>query len=362
MKDRVKRIFSNLTDNVDAIILMNGEEPNVDLSFFYVTGYESGLFEGCAAILWPDGKSDVISSALEESCAVGGDCQVMVYAKLAQRVQLLKERLRGVRRLGINGAGLSVSNLEEIKRASPGIDAIDISVAIEKTRIVKDDSEVELIRDACKIVSEVADDIPDFLEVEMKEYEAAAELSYRMQKKGASSPSFEPISSFGKNSADPHHSPNATVLRKGDFALFDFGAKYRRYCSDITRTFVAGKVSKRQREMYEAVLEAQATGLATIRAGVNGKDVDAAARFVIDELKGGGTMPHSLGHGLGLSIHDGGRMAPGVDLPLKKNMILTVEPGVYAPGYGGVRIEDVVCVKENGCEILTSASKDLTVI
>ncbi len=362
MRERVKKIFSNLVDDVDAVILMNGEEPSVDLSFFYITGYESGLFEGCAVILWPDGESETISSALEESCAVGGDSKVSVYANLAERRQLLKERLKGVKRLGINGAGLLVSNLEEIRRAAPDVDTLDVSSAVDKARIIKDEGEIGLIRDACRIVSEVADLIPDFLKVGMKEYEAAAELSYRMQKKGASSPSFEPISSFGRNSADPHHSPNATTLRKGDFALMDFGAKYRRYCSDITRTFPSGKASKRQKQMYEVVLEAQAAGLAEIRAGVNGKDVDAAARSVIEGWKGGGSMPHSLGHGLGLSIHDGGRMAPGVDLMLKKNMILTVEPGIYVRGYGGVRIEDVVCVKEEGCEVLTSASKDLTVI
>jgi Xaa-Pro dipeptidase len=151
-------------------------------------------------------------------------------------------------------------------------------------------------------------------------------------------------------------------LKKGEFALFDFGARYRRYCSDITRTLVAGKLTKQQKEMYGIVLEAQSAGLASIRAGVNGRDVDAAARSVIDKSKNVGTMPHSLGHSLGLSVHDGGRMAPGVDLPLEKNMILTVEPGIYIPGYGGVRIEDVVCVNENGCEVLTSASKELTVI
>lgn len=362
MKQRVQRIFSNLTDQVDAILLMNGEEPNVDLSFFYATGYESGLFEGCIAILWPEDNLEVLASSLEETTARSGDADVKVYAKKVQRAQLLKEVLKGVKRMGINGAGLTVQNLEEIKQSTPGIETVDISKAIERTRLIKDDGEVELVRKACKIASEVADDIPDFLKVGMKEYEAAAEISYRMQKKGASSPSFDTISCFGKNSAEPHHSPNGAVLRKGEFALFDFGAKYRRYCSDITRTFIADKPDKQQKEIYEIVLEAQAAGLANIRAGVNGKEVDAAARAIIRRSKTKGTMPHSLGHGLGLSVHDGGRMAPEVDLPLEANMILTVEPGIYIPGYGGVRIEDVVCVKANGCEVLTSASKELTVI
>ena len=363
MKQRVQRIFSNLTDDqVDAVLLMNGEEPNVDLSFFYATGYESGLFEGCIAILWPDGNLEVISSILEETSTRSGDAEVKVFAKKVERAQLLREAVKGVKRVGINGAGLTISNLEEIKRWAPGLETVDISKAIEKTRIVKDDGEVELMRKACKIASEVADEIPDFTKVGMKEYEVAAEISYRMQKRGASSPSFETISSFGKNSAEPHHSPDDTVLKKGEFALFDFGARYRRYCSDITRTFISSKLDRKQKEMYETVLEAQATVLANIRAGINGKDVDAAARAIIARSKSKGTMPHSLGHGLGLSVHDGGSMASEIDLPLEENMILTVEPGIYIPGYGGIRIEDVVCVKANGCEVLTSASKELTVI
>jgi Xaa-Pro dipeptidase len=362
MKQRVQRIFSNLTDQVDAVLLMNGEEPNVDLSFFYATGYESGLFEGCIAILWPDGNLEVISSILEETSTRSGDAEVKVFAKKVERAQLLREAVKGVKRVGINGAGLTISNLEEIKRWAPGLETVDISKAIEKTRIVKDDGEVELMRKACKIASEVADEIPDFTKVGMKEYEVAAEISYRMQKRGASSPSFETISSFGKNSAEPHHSPDDTVLKKGEFALFDFGARYRRYCSDITRTFISSKLDRKQKEMYETVLEAQATVLANIRAGINGKDVDAAARAIIARSKSKGTMPHSLGHGLGLSVHDGGSMASEIDLPLEENMILTVEPGIYIPGYGGIRIEDVVCVKANGCEVLTSASKELTVI
>lgn len=361
-KKRIPRIYSGLTGQIDAILLMNGEEPHKDLSFFYATGYDSGLFEGCIAILWPDGGVEVLSSALEETSARARDVPVKVYSKKSQRDLMLKESLRGMKSIGINGAALTVRDLEEIKRSMPGIKTIDVSSAIEKARLVKDEEEVERMREACRIASRVADEIPNFLEVGMKEYEAAAEIVYMMQRKGASSISFETISCFGKNSAEPHHMPDDSILTKGSFALFDFGAKFRLYCSDITRTFIAGKATKQQVEMYHTVLEMQRVGLENIRAGVNGMEVDAAARAVIERSGTKGTMPHSLGHGLGLSVHDGGRMAPEVDLKLEENMILTVEPGLYIPGYGGIRIEDVVRVKANGCDVLTTASKELTVI
>lgn len=362
MKGRVKRVFSNLTEQVDAILLMNGEDPAVDVSFFYATGLESGLFEGCVAILRPDGETVVLSSALEETIARSGSSEVRIFRKNAERDEMMAQELKGISRIGINGDSLTVRNLDVIRKSVPNAEVVDVAKAIERTRLVKDDREVESIREACRIASEIADQIPSFLRVGMTEYEAAAEINYRMQKLGASSPSFETISSYGKNSAEPHHTPDGTVLRAGDFALFDFGAKLRRYCSDITRTFVAGRPTARQLEMYETVLEAQQVGLGSIRHGASGKEVDAAARAVISRSESKGTMPHSLGHGLGLSVHDGGRMAPEIDLTLEENMVLTVEPGMYVSGYGGVRIEDVVRVRRGGCELLTSAKKDLVVV
>lgn len=362
MKDRALRIFSKLLEPVDAILLVNEEDPMSDASFFYATGAVSGLFEHCPAILFPDGKVRIITSALEETSARTTPAEVVPYANPHERRELLRSSLKGARRLGINGPGITYHWCKEVQAALPGVELVDVADAVSAARRVKDSREIEAIRDACRIASNVADAIPDFVSAGMKESEAGAEISYRMQKAGASSVSFETIAAFGPGSAEPHYSPQDRKLSDGMPALFDFGCKVRRYCSDITRTFIAGSVDERFRRMYEVVAEAQRRAIAVIRPGIKGTVVDAAARSYIDSTEFQGRFIHSTGHGLGLNVHDGGRFAPNVDLTLEENMVMTVEPGVYLPGIGGVRIEDDVVITRNGCEVLTTARKDLRVI
>jgi len=144
--------------------------------------------------------------------------------------------------------------------------------------------------------------------------------------------------------------------------LFDFGALYKRYVSDITRTYVVGDIEEKQRRMYETVLEAQEAALDMIEAGIKGEDVHNAAAEVIDSTEFEGKFMHGLGHSIGLSVHDGSGLSPSVDITLEPGMVFTVEPGIYLPGYGGVRIEDDIVVKEEGYEMLTSADKELKVV
>lgn len=362
MKDRVLRIFSKLNKPVDAILLVNDEEPIADASFFHATGVTSGLFEHCPAILFPDGRLKLISSKLEETSARTTSAEVLPYFTSAERAELMRSELKGVSRLGVNGLGITYHWTREIEAAAPGVKLVDVADAVTTARLVKDAQEIETMREACRIASQVADEIPDIVHVGMTEYEAAAEIGYRMQKLGASSVSFDTIAAFGAPSAEPHHSPGNGALKEGDAALFDFGCKVRRYCSDITRTYFAGRMEERLLRMYEVVQEAQRRAIASVRAGVNGRDVDAAARSYIDSTEFKGSLIHSTGHSLGINVHDGGRLASTVDLTLEENMVFTIEPGVYVPGYGGIRIEDDVVVKKDGCELLTTANKEPKVI
>ncbi len=362
MKDRALRIFSRLREPVDAVLLVNEEDPMSDASFFYATGAVSGLFEHCPAVLYPDGRVRIITSALEETSARITPAEVVPYANPNERKELLRSSLRGARRVGINGPGISYHWCSEVRSALPGVELVDVSEAVAAARRIKDRREIDAIRDACRIASRVADDIPDFVSAGMTESEAGAEIAYRMQRAGASSVSFETIAAFGPASAEPHYSPQDRKLEEGMPALFDFGCKVRRYCSDITRTFFAGRVDDNFRRMYEVVAEAQCRAIAAVRPGVKGTEVDAAARDYIDSTEFQGRFIHSTGHGLGLNVHDGGRFAPHVDLDVEEGMVMTVEPGVYLPGVGGVRIEDDVVVTRTGCELLTTAKKELRVI
>jgi Xaa-Pro dipeptidase len=362
MKDRVLRIFSKLNEPVDAILLVNDEEPIADASFFHATGVTSGLFEHCPAILYPDGKLRLITSRLEETSARTTSAEVLPYFTTAERMDLMRSALKGVTRLGINGLGITYHWVREIEAAAPGVRLVDAERAVTDARLVKDAGEIETMREACAIASRVADEIPGLISVGMTEYEAAAEIGYRMQKLGASGVSFETIAAFGAPSAEPHHSPGDGRLKEGDAALFDFGCKVRRYCSDITRTYFAGRMEERLLHMYGVVQEAQERAIAAVRAGITAREVDAAARTYIDSTEFKGSLIHSTGHSLGINVHDGSRLAPTADLRLEENMVFTIEPGVYVPGYGGIRIEDDIVVKKDGCELLTTASRDPRVI
>ena len=361
MRQRVLRIFEQVPEGVDTIMLINGEEPNLDLALFYVTGAESGLFEGCAALLYRDGSMELLTSALEETSARAAKAKFRVFRKRSERDEMLRKALAGEKRLGVSGTGLSFRAFREAQKIT-GAEMVDITDAIDAARSIKDIEEIERMRHACRIGSEVGDELPDIIRPGMTEYEAAAEVSYRMQKKGASAASFATNASFGANSAEPHHNPGDSKLCKEDTVLFDFGALYRRYGSDITRTFFHGKVSKKQKQMYEVVLQSQQAAIDGIHAGMTGAEADALARNVIDSSPFQGLLIHSLGHALGLAVHDGGRLAPNSDLVLRENMIMTVEPGVYVRGEGGVRIEDDVLITSKGCELLTNCSKELRVV
>lgn len=358
MATREKRIFEELKkDDIDAVVLTNASEPNIDLSFFYATGIVNGIFESCFAVIRPQGV-EVISSDLEALSARQAGVKTTIFKRGKDREALLKKKLRSCSRIGVNSNELTHANYKFIKKCAGGARLVDVSEAIGRARMIKDREEVALLSRACRIVSQAATAIPEVIREGMKETEAAAELNYKMMKLGASGPAFATNASFGPTTAEPHYVPASRRLVKGQLALFDFGASYKRYVSDLTRTFVCGRPNSRQKEMYETVLEAQLAALDKIEAGVHGKDVDAAAREVIDSSRFKGRFIHGTGHGLGLSVHDPGAISSGYDMVLREGMVLTVEPGVYIKGFGGVRIEDDILVTKNGCRILTSAPKE----
>ncbi len=359
MATKEKRIFSALKVDVDAVVLMNGTEPNLDNSFFYVTGITSGIFEGGIAIARPKGV-EVLSSKLEELSARQAGVRPLVYTTQKELAELAKKKLRGIRRIGINSEGLTHANYKFIRKCARGARLIDVSKAIDQARMIKDREEISRIAEACKIASKTADLIPDLVSTGDFETGAAAEVNYKMMKLGAEAPSFPTNASWGAATAEPHYVPGPKRLRKGQLALFDFGASYRKYVSDVTRTYVCGSPNARQKRMYEVVLDSQLAAIDAIHDGASGKIVDAAARTIIDKSEFKGRFIHGTGHGLGLSVHDPGGIGPNRDTTLREGMVMTVEPGVYVQGFGGVRIEDDILVTKNGCRVLTTASKEFS--
>jgi Xaa-Pro dipeptidase len=273
--------------------------------------------------------------------------------------KIIKKSFSSLKRLGLNYNGISHKDFNKLKVMFTKSSFFDVSEGFMKTRLVKDQLELKLIKEACKIADAVMKKIPEILKEGMYEYEIAAEIDYLMQKLGAQKPAFETISSFNKNTAEPHYSHGNARLKIGNFALFDFGACFKKYNSDITRTFVFGRADKQQKDMYETVLEAQNIGFDTIKADVKTKEVHNVVSSYIDKTKFKGRFIHSTGHSLGLAVHDGARFGPDDKIELKENMVFTVEPGVYISGFGGVRIEDDIRVKKEGIEFLTNSSREL---
>jgi len=335
MRERIKKIFEDT--EADVAVIMNGS--HVDMTFFYVTGFENGLFENSAAVLYPDGRSEVICPELEESAGE----RVHAFSSNKEKMSMLKEYVHG-EKIGINGGVISHRDFVSLSNLFPEADFVDIGTSIKKARMVKDGREIETIKKACRIACDASSKIESFLHEGVKESEVRAELEYAMGKEGAA-PSFDTIIAFGRNSSLPHYSTDG---KKFEFpVLVDFGARYRRYCSDMTRTFVYGG---EQKKAYETVREGQEIAFDMIREGVKAIDVhNAVDGFFVK--KGFGKLIHSLGHSIGLEVHDGFSMKE--DTVLREGMVITVEPGIYLKNRWGIRLEDDILVKRNGIEILT---------
>jgi Xaa-Pro dipeptidase len=342
------------------ILLKNAAIPFLDENFFYVTGLEHGLFEGAVALLHPDGALDLLVSELEAESSRKTTAHLSVYKTKDEFSTLLKHLTDSCKTIGINATGLSYYDYCTITELFPHATLVDVSDGFLKTRMIKDTQEIQHIKTACSIADEVMETIPDLLWNGMYEYELAAEINYTLQKQGAEKPAFDTISSFHEHTAEPHYTHGDAKLKRGDLVLCDFGACYKKYNSDITRTFIFGKTTPQQKEMFETVKHAQQIAFDMIKPGIKACDIHAAVSSSIDSTKFKGCFIHSTGHSLGLAVHDGTGFTADNTMELQENMVLTVEPGVYLPGVGGVRIEDDIRIKKEGIELLTRSPREFT--
>ncbi|HME13652.1 MAG TPA: Xaa-Pro peptidase family protein [Candidatus Acidoferrum sp.] len=265
------------------------------------------------------------------------------------------------RRVGFDPGQLTVGQHSELLRATgkrvawqkaPGLTA--------RLRMRKEPVELAVMRRAARVADEVMAAGAAMLKPGVREFEVAAEIEYQMKKRGASGVAFETIVAFGSRAALPHARATAKRLKKNELVVLDLGAILAHYCSDITRTYYVGRASSLVRGWYGAVLEAQAAAIAAVRNGASCGEVDAAARNVLAGHKLDRYFVHSTGHGLGLEVHEDPRIAKGQARLLEAGNVITIEPGVYFPGIGGIRIEDDVAVHASRSEVLTRVSRDFT--
>jgi Xaa-Pro aminopeptidase len=273
--------------------------------------------------------------------------------------ELLRSR-RSLRRIAYSPAQMTVAQKQALDAAiGRKIRWIDDAGAVEQLRMVKDSGEISVIREAAAIVSKTFDRTRRILRPGMTELDLAGEIERDFKRQGAAGPSFETIVASGERSAWPHAHPTSKTIARNELVVLDQGAILRGYCSDMTRTVFVGKAPRRVRSLYQAVLDALEAGKAAAKPGVKTQDVDAAARNVLRRAGLGRYFTHSTGHGIGLEIHEAPRIGKGDDTVLAEGMAVTVEPGVYIEGLGGIRIEDDIVISARGAEELTTAPRNL---
>ncbi len=262
--------------------------------------------------------------------------------------------------IGFEADLTTVAAAAQMKRVAPkGVRWKATAGLVMRQRVIKDADELLLIHDAVKLGAKVYEEAARFIRPGVSEVEVAGKLEFAARRGGADGMSFETIVAAGQRGALPHGKASGQAIPKRGFVVVDSGVILRGYCSDMTRTVHVGRIGRVERRWYESVLEAQLVGVATVRAGVTAGEVDEATRSVLRKAKLDQYFTHSTGHGVGLEIHEPPRLGNKQPERLQAGMVITIEPGIYVPGKGGIRIEDMVVVTEKGCEVLTPVTKEL---
>ena len=345
-------------NGLDAILLC-GEANRFYASAFHTMADEDArvLITGKRSIFITD------SRYTEAAMAEITDAEIIIRENAASYTDILREVLEkdGVVKLGFEDETMTVKDFN-LYREKLGCEFIPASDILKDLRKSKDDDEIACMIKVQRIAEKALDELVGRIRAGMTEKEIAALLQYLLFSNGAERVSFEPIVASGPNSSRPHAVPTDRKVRDGDFLTIDYGAVYGGYCSDTTRTFAVGHATEEMKKVYSVVLEAQLKGIALAKTGVIGKDVHQAALDVISAAGYGEYFGHGFGHSLGLEIHEDPSFNLRNDRPMPDRAVVSAEPGIYLPGKFGVRIEDVIVLKEDGCDDITEYPKELTII
>ncbi len=363
MEDRLNRLRSKFRSLGVANFIATNFESFKQTNIAYLCGYTGSngllLVTKREAYLITDGR--YTTQALKE---VKG-AKVFIYSGGKSAVDAFMQEMKNNReikfrgRIGIEAQYATAELIANLRATFPNSELIETTGVVEQVASIKDKDEIELIRKAVDITDKTFTEVLRHIKPGVSEKELSAEITYNHLKNGADKDSFESIVASGPRSAMPHGLASQRKIQSGDFITFDIGCFYKRYASDMTRTVVLGKADSRQREIYRIVQEAQQTAIDALKPGVRGSEIDKIARRIITDAGYGDKFIHGLGHGLGHLVHERPVLnTKAIDI-LKPGNVVTVEPGIYIEGFGGVRIEDDVVITDDGHEVLNRSPKEL---
>lgn len=355
--NNIARIQEKLIEKgLDAILVTDEKNQRYAAGFPFTDG--SVLVSREKAWLFTD------SRYIEAAEAAADDCvKVQMFDKNVSQNELIRRALKeaGVEKLGAEEAKLNYIGWSEFEKEL-ALPMLPAQAIFSELRAVKTAQEVESMIKAQRISEAALEEVLQIIKPGMTEREVAAELVYRMLRHGSEGNSFDPIVVTGSKTSLPHGVPGDKVIQAGDFVTMDFGSLKDGYCSDMTRTVAIGHASDEMKNVYDTVLKAQLAGIAAAKAGVTGAEIDGAARKVIEDAGYGEYFGHGFGHSLGLDIHEAPNANPRGLSPMPAGAVISAEPGIYLPGRFGVRIEDVVVIREGGCDNITKAPKELIIL
>lgn len=351
MNERIERLRAKMSGSgLEGLLIVNGENR------YYLSG-----FSGSAGILLIDHKNAILVTDGRYTEQAQNQCpgfEILESKRLWPDGVARAITQSGIRAVGLESRHVSYKQWAEATEALEGTTLVPVQDLVEELRMIKEPAEIALIREAVRLVDETFAACLPSLRSGVKERDWAFDLEFSLRRRGAQRAAFDFIVASGWRSALPHGTAADKEVQEGDLVVVDCGAVFEHYCSDFTRTAAAGGTAPWQEKVYRSVLAAQKAAIAAVRPGTEASEVDRAARSKLEGCGFGEAFSHSTGHGLGLAVHEEPRLAEGVRTPLQPGMVITVEPGVYLPGKGGVRIEDVVLVTEEGAEVLTSTPKE----
>ncbi|QHE52923.1 Xaa-Pro peptidase family protein [Pontibacillus sp. HMF3514] len=349
--EKVTKLRKSLKDqDLDALLITNGKNRRYMTEFTGTAGVV--LITQEDALFITDFR--YMEQANEE--AKGFDI-VQHTTPIHEEVASQAKRL-GVKRLGFEKQDVTFGLYETYNQVVEA-ELVPTSGIVEKLRLIKNDDEIKILKEATEIADAAFDHILSYIKPGVKEIDVSNELEFFMRKQGATSSSFDIIVASGYRAALPHGVASDKTIQSGELVTLDFGALYKGYCSDITRTVAVGEISDELREIYDTVLAAQERGMKGLKAGITAKEADDLTRDYIKEKGYGEYFGHSTGHGIGLDVHEGPALSFRSQQTLESGMVVTVEPGIYVPNVGGCRIEDDTVVTENGNERLSHSTKEL---